>query len=147
LIQSLAEITTAYSGGLLPPGALRGSLASGGFTRSPARSLSGLSVGGRVWPVSVGRSVAGRAWPGGGGLGGANRLFSELVVGIGGLQAPLAGGAGLVGAISARFGPVALVFGGVVQRGQQRLDLVGWDDDGGLAGGCGAVGWDDGTTT
>jgi len=50
--------------------------------------------------------VAGGALPGGGGLSGLDHLPGYLVVGLGGLQAPLAGGAGLAGAVGARLGPV-----------------------------------------
>jgi hypothetical protein len=43
-----------------------------------------------------------------------DQLGGHLVVGIGGLKPPLAGGARLIGAVSARGGPVALVFGDFV---------------------------------
>ena len=82
-----------------------------------------------------GRRVAGRVLPRGGGFGGLDQLGGQVVVGVGGLKSPLAGGAGLVGAVGAGGGSVALVFGGVVQGGQQGLDLVGRDDDG--PGRCG----------
>src|SRR5271165_808272 len=87
-----------------------------GLGLSDARSLSGLPVGGRVRPAGAGRRVAGRALQGGGGLGGLGHSPGQLVVGTGGLQAPLAAGAGPAGAVGARLGPVALVVGGVVQR-------------------------------
>ena len=74
-------------------------------------------------PPRAGAAWSGGALPGGGGLGGLVHLAGQLVVGVGGLQAPLAGGAGLVGAVGAGLGPVALVFGGFVQRGEQGLDL------------------------
>jgi hypothetical protein len=79
-------------------------------------SLSGLRVGG---------GVAGRVLPGGGGVGGLDHLSGQVVVGVGGVQPPLAGGAGLGAAVGAGSCPVALVFGGVVQGGQQELDLGG----------------------
>ena len=64
-----------------------------------------------------------------GGLGGLEHLGGHLVVVAGGLQPPLAGGAELAGAVSARLGPVPLVFGGVVQGGEQGFDFASRDDD------------------
>ena len=81
---------------------------------SDAGSLSGLRFGGRMRLVADWRRLVGGALPSGGGLGGLARLAGQPVVGIGGLQAPLAGRAGPVGAVGARSGLVPLVFGGFV---------------------------------
>jgi hypothetical protein len=92
--------------------------------------------------------VAGVAVPGGGGLGGLGHLVVQLVVGIGGLQqAPLAGGAGLVGAVGACLGSVPLVFGGFVSAASRVLTSAAETMTAGGPGGCGATGRDDGTTT
>lgn len=97
-------------------------------------SLSGLRFGVGM-RLAVGRCrVARRVLPGGGGLGGLDELGGHLVVGVGGLKPPLAGGAGLVGAVGAGGGSVALVVGSFAQGGQQELDLAGRDDDGAWAG-------------
>ena len=105
LTQSLALTTTTYSGGLLPPGARRGSLSSGCFMPSPgglARcggwSLAGLTVCCRL-------ELAGGS--GGRGLGGLGQVSGEAVVGTGVLEARLAGGTGLTGAVGADRGAVA----------------------------------------
>jgi hypothetical protein len=54
---------------------------------------------------------------------GLDHLGGHLGVGIGGVKPPLAGGAGLAGAVGARGGPAALVSG--VQGSQQEPDLAG----------------------
>ncbi len=99
-----------------------------GLGLSDARSLSGLPVGARVRPARAGRRMAGRGLPRAGGLGGLGHLLGQLVVGIGGVQAPFAGGAGLVGAVGACLGPVALVFGAVVSADQVKILLAALDD-------------------
>ena len=46
------------------------------------------------------------------------------------MEAGLAGGAGLVGAVGAHLGAVALVVGGDVQRGQDGADVGAGEEDG-----------------
>ena len=75
-------------------------------------SLAGLPVGGGLGPA---------IWPGlagagsGGGLGGLEHAAGHLVEGLGVPEVDLAGGAGLVGAVGAHLGAVALVVGGDIR--------------------------------
>jgi len=118
-----------YSGGLVP-GARLGSLSLRRLMASPAVPAGGARGRGWRWritgpPPDLRPAWPVRALPRGGGFGGLDHLCGQVVVGVGGLESPLAGGAGLFGAVAAGGGPVALVFGGVVQGGQQEFDLVG----------------------
>ena len=57
-----------------------------------------------------------------------------MVIGLGVVQAPLAIRAGLISAVGAELGAIALVVGGYVQGDQEVLDLAGRDEDGVRAG-------------
>jgi hypothetical protein len=61
------------------------------------------------------------------GFGGLEYVVGQLVVGVGVVEAGLAGGAGLVGAVGAHLGAVAHVVGGDIQRDQHGLPLAGRD--------------------
>src|ERR1039457_5100896 len=64
-----------------------------------------------------------------GGFGGLEHAVGQLVVGLSVVEAGLAGGAGLVGAVGAHLGAVAHVVGGDIQRDQHGLPLAGRDHD------------------
>ena len=99
----------------------------------------GCLAGDGHWPASLSaaspdwRARAGRLGlavvSGRGGFGGLEHAVGHLVVGLGVAEAVVAGGAGLVGAVGAHLGAVALVVGGDIQRDQHGLQVAGRDDD------------------
>ena len=64
------------------------------------------------------------------GPGRLDELSGQVVIGLGVVQAPLAIRAGLISAVGAELGAIALVVGGYVQGDQEVLDLAGRDEDG-----------------
>src|SRR5712691_3174284 len=96
-------------------------------------SLAGLSVGCMAGLAGGQAGAAGFglvAVSSPGGFGFLQDLCSQMVILLGALQAGLAGQAGLVRAVGAGLGAIALVLGGLVQGGQDRADVPAGEGDG-----------------